>query len=107
MEKTVHFDSDGLSLSGVLHIPDGLRPGEQRPAWVVLHGFGSNKGDGMVMLASRLFASLGYITLRFDMRGCGESQGARGKVICLEQVADTSNAVSYSKTSSALQLVIG
>jgi len=31
------------------------------------------------------FDSLGYVTLRFDMRGCGESEGERGRVICLEQ----------------------
>ena len=38
---------------------------------------------------------LGYATLRFDMRGCGDSQGARGRVICLEQVEDTKSALSF------------
>jgi alpha-beta hydrolase superfamily lysophospholipase len=98
MEKSITFNSDGLMLSGVLQIPDGLEPGERRPAWIALHGFGSHKGDGMVMLATRLFASLGYITLRFDMRGCGESEGPRGKVICQEQVQDTRNAVSHLRS---------
>nr|WP_316644355.1 alpha/beta fold hydrolase [uncultured Roseateles sp.] len=98
MEQQINFESDGLQLVGVLQLPDGLQPGERRPALVVLHGFGSNKDDGMVQLATRLFAALGYITLRFDMRGCGESEGERAKVICLEQVADTSNAVSYLAT---------
>lgn len=95
IERTISFPSDGLELAGVLQLPDDLRPGERRPAILLLHGFGSNKDDGMVRLASRLFGSLGYITLRFDMRGCGASQGERARVICLEQVADTSNAVSW------------
>src|SRR5947208_16543513 len=29
------------------------------------------------------------------MRGCGESQGARGRTICLEQVEDTRAALDY------------
>jgi pimeloyl-ACP methyl ester carboxylesterase len=95
MEQNVRFDSDGLSLSGVLHVPDDLAPGERRPAVMLLHGFGSHKGDGMVMLAAQLFAGLGYVTLRFDMRGCGESEGERARVICLEQVADTRHAVDF------------
>lgn len=98
MERTISFSSDGLALAGVLQLPDDLGPGERRPAIVLLHGFGSNKDDGMVRLASRLFGSLGYVTLRFDMRGCGASQGERARVICLEQVADTSNAVSWLQT---------
>lgn len=95
MEQLVRFQSDGLSLSGVLQVPDGLAPGERRPAVILLHGFGSHKGDGMVMLAARQFAGQGYVTLRFDMRGCGDSEGERARVICLEQVADTRHAVDF------------
>ena len=38
---------------------------------------------------------LGYVTLAFDMRGCGESEGEHGRVICLEQVEDTRNALTF------------
>jgi alpha-beta hydrolase superfamily lysophospholipase len=65
---------------------------------MVLHGFGSNKDSGTSRAAAELFASLGYVALRFDMRGCGESKGERGRVICLEQVEDTRNALSYLQT---------
>ena len=95
MDIQVNFPSDGLSLSAVLQVPDNIAPNEQRPAIAVLHGFGSNKEDGMVMLACRYFESLGYISLRFDMRGCGESEGERGRVLCEEQVRDTSHAISF------------
>lgn len=95
MQTSVRFESAGLQIAGVLTLPDGLAPGERRPAVVLLHGFGSHKGDGMVMLAARLFDGLGYATLRFDMRGCGESEGERARVICLEQVEDTSAAVGF------------
>jgi hypothetical protein len=37
---------------------------------------------------------LGYATLRFDMPGCGESEGEKGRLICLEQVSAVSEALS-------------
>ncbi len=95
MHTDVIFESDGLRLAGALHFPHDLTEGERRPAIAVLHGFGSNRNDGMVQLATRLFSSLGYVVLRFDMRGCGDSEGERGKVLCEEQVNDTRNAVSF------------
>src|SRR5262249_12104388 len=35
------------------------------------------------------------VTLRFSMRGCGDSEGEFGRVICLEQVEDTRNALTW------------
>jgi alpha-beta hydrolase superfamily lysophospholipase len=98
MEQRVEFRSDGLRLSGVLHVPDDRKAAERRPAFMVLHGFGSNKDSGVPRTAAELFASLGYVALRFDMRGCGESEGARGRVICLEQVEDTRHALEFLQT---------
>ena len=43
MQTQVTFRSDGLDLAGILHLPDGLRPSERRPCFIVLHGFGTNK----------------------------------------------------------------
>ncbi|HET8562984.1 MAG TPA: alpha/beta hydrolase [Candidatus Binatia bacterium] len=95
MQSKVTFPSDGLNLSGIVHIPDDLRPGERRSAFLVLHGFGGNKaGHGQIVIAQQL-AEWGYVTMRFDFRGCGESEGEHGRILCLDQVADTSNAVTY------------
>ena len=91
----MQFVSNDLELAGVLQLPDGLKKGERRAAFLVLHGFGSNKDGGNVVTVSNLLTGLGYATLRFDMRGCGESQGARGRTICLEQVEDTRAALDY------------
>ena len=76
-ETPVTFPSAGLKLSGVVHVPD-VRPGERRPAFLVLHGFGSNKSGERRCSRPSCSPSLGYVALRFDMRGCGESEGARG-----------------------------
>ena len=37
----------------------------------------------------------GYIALRIDFRGCGDSEGKRGYVLCLDQVADTRNCLEW------------
>ena len=94
-EQAVTFPSAGLKLSGVVHVPRGLKPSERRAAFLVLHGFGSNKTSSNTMQPTKVLSDLGYVVLRFDMRGCGESEGEFGRVICLEQVEDTRNALTF------------
>ena len=95
MEEKISFKSHTLKIAGVLEIPRDYRKGERRAALMVLHGFGSNKDSGSCTIATKMFEAMGYVTLRFDFRGCGKSAGASGKVICLEQVEDTRAAVTY------------
>src|SRR5712672_902661 len=97
-EQAVTFPSAGLKLSGVVHVPSGMRPGERRAAFIVLHGFGSNKTSSNTMQPTKVLGELGYVVLRFDMRGCGESEGEFGRVICLEQVEDLQNALTFLAT---------
>jgi uncharacterized protein len=94
-EETVSFQSAGLRLHGVLGVPEGLRPSERRGAFLVLHGFGSNSESQNVLQPTRILSEFGYVTLRFDMRGCGRSEGEFGRVICLEQVEDLGNALEF------------
>ena len=99
MEEKAIFTSDGLKLQAVLHRPQG--PGS-RPAFMVLHGFGGNKDGGGTIASCRLLEKLGYAALRFDFRGCGESEGPRGRTICLEQVADVRNALTWLATQPGI-----
>ncbi len=92
MEERVAFMSDGLKIAAILQRPAGAG---RVPAFVLLHGFGSNKGGSWLKIAADLMATWGYATLRIDFRGCGESEGVRARVICLEQVEDTKNAVTF------------
>ncbi len=97
-EEIVSFQSAGLRLHGALGLPDGLRPAERRAAFLVLHGFGSNSESNNVLQPTRILSDFGYVTLRFDMRGCGKSEGEFGRIICLEQVEDTGNALAFLAT---------
>jgi len=94
-EYNVSFNSDGYLLSGVIREPDGLAPEDRRAAFLVLHGFGGHKDTPSVLTPCAMLEALGYVTLRFDMRGCGMSEGEPGHLICLEQVADVKNALTF------------
>src|SRR6516225_10118069 len=92
-QDVVSFQSAGLRLHGVLSVPEGVKSGEKRAAFLVLHGFGSNSESSTCITPGRILNEFGYVTLRFDMRGCGKSEGEFGRVICLEQVEDLGNAL--------------
>jgi len=101
-QRKVTFDSDGLTLTGILHMPRGLKPGEKRPGMLVLHGFGTSKDGSTPLKAAEILEALGYIVLRFDMRGCGESGGERAWILCQDQVRDTSNALTWLAKQSGV-----
>ena len=94
-EQKISFVSDGYQLSGVIRVPESLAPNERRAAFLVLHGFGGHKETPSVLTPCDMLEALGYVTLRFDMRGCGESEGEPGNLICLEQVSDVSHALTF------------
>jgi uncharacterized protein len=103
MEETiVSISSAGLRLHGALGVPADLRPGEKRSAFLVLHGFGTNSDSEGVRQPTRVLNEFGYVTLRFDMRGCGRSEGEFGLVICLEQVEDLGNALDFLASHPAV-----
>jgi len=101
-EESVTIASAGLKLSGNVRVPESLKPGEKRGAFLVLHGFGSNKDSSNVLAPTKVLTELGYVTLRFSMRGCGDSEGEFGRVICLEQVEDTRNALTFLSSHPAV-----
>ena len=87
--------SDGLKLSGVLHVPDKRNKGEKLPTFIVLHGFVGTKDGSHAELQARMLEEFGYCAFRIDLRGCGQSEGARAEVRCFDQVADTKNAFTF------------
>src|SRR5258708_1751523 len=93
-EQRVTFKLDGLTLVGVVRVLDGVAASGRRPALIVLHGFGSNMNAGNVLTPCAMLEELGYVTLRFDMPGGGDSEGEKGRLICLEQVGAVREALS-------------
>lgn len=95
--RTVKFFSEGTKMEGDLFLPSDLKPGERRPAVVVCHGF---TGVRSMILGdyARVFAAAGFVSLTFDYRGYGGSEGTRRRLIPLEQVDDIRNAISFVET---------
>ena len=87
--------SDDIELVGILHMPDDLNAGDKRPAFITTHGFGGSKIDGSMAAVCPQLCEWGYIALRLDSRGCGESGGEHGRIIPLDQVHDIGNAIKW------------
>ncbi|MDB5569608.1 MAG: dienelactone hydrolase [Hyphomicrobiales bacterium] len=95
MQERITIDYRGLKLTGLLDAPTGACAEKPCAAIMVLHGFGGNKDGASTRLGAAMLADFGYATLRLDMPGCGESEGERGRVICLEQVECVKLALDY------------
>ncbi|MEM6431789.1 MAG: hypothetical protein AAF708_21310, partial [Deinococcota bacterium] len=70
----VEYESQGKKIVGNLYIPEDYKDGEKRPAIVLAPPATSLKEHAAGFYAEK-FSKLGYITLAFDTRGIGESQG--------------------------------
>jgi|ERR1035437_1423753 pimeloyl-ACP methyl ester carboxylesterase len=95
MQETVTFESANTRISGVIHLPKDYVVGQRRPAIIMMHGFGTNKDASNVTKPVSMFVDWGYIVLRFDRRGCGESGGIPGLNLCPEHVEDTQAAIGW------------
>ena len=69
MQEKLSFFSDGLKLSAVLHVPEGRRPGQKLPAFIVLHGFVGSKDESHAEIQAKMLENMGYAALRFDFEG--------------------------------------
>jgi fermentation-respiration switch protein FrsA (DUF1100 family) len=95
MRRDVSFLSAGLRCAGWLYVPDTLGPGEKAPAIVVAHGFGGIKEMYLSNYAEP-FAAAGFVTLVFDYRFMGESEGEpRCQQLPWDNQEDYRNAISW------------
>lgn len=88
------FDNQGQRLFGTVHVPE--RPCTSPfPALVMLHGFTGNRIEPhqLFVKAARRFASEGILVLRFDFRGCGESEGDFRDLTVEGEVSDVLRAL--------------
>jgi alpha-beta hydrolase superfamily lysophospholipase len=93
LTRALSFFSDRIRLDGLLQLPDGLMPGERRPAIVLCSGFQGLKE----LIPAKLWGPLteaGFVCFAFDYRGLGTSAGERGRIIPVEQVADVKATVT-------------
>ncbi|WP_044203199.1 alpha/beta hydrolase [Flammeovirga sp. OC4] len=93
--KKINFKSEGFNLSGHLFFPSNYTEGTQYPA-IVVSGSWTTVKEQMAGLYAEKFAQEGFITLAFDFRNYGESEGEPRFWENPEmKVEDIKNAVSY------------
>jgi len=93
MERETVFFSENVPLLATLGYPDqGEGP---FPGVVIFHGHARHRNDGLDALSKRL-NDAGFVTLRFDFRGCGETMHERYNIMCHAHCPeDAFNAVSF------------
>ncbi len=75
LNRDVSFTSDGLTLEGILHLPDAT----PAPGLVVCHPHPQHGGDmwnNVVTAVCQTALAAGVAALRFNFRGTGRSEGA-------------------------------
>lgn len=100
MEKAVSFkNSKGQGLAGVLHVPERIC---RAPAVICCHGFSRNKVDKFrfwVRIA-RALCDNGFMVLRFDFSGHGDSGGEMEDVSISREIDDLECAIKYIENQS-------
>jgi uncharacterized protein len=95
MQRRVSFTSKGINCNAFLYMPENLKNGKKYPAIIMAHGLSGVKEQALTSYAER-FATKGFITLVFDYRYFGESEGEpRSQLFPLAMVEDYRNAISW------------
>ena len=102
-KNAIPLYSDGIRLAADLWTPEGLKPGEQRPAILMIHGWGGVKSHLNSAYAPQ-FTDLGYIVLTFDYTGWGESEGQVIRTGTRPEVALDSEGETYNTEVRELRM---
>ncbi len=96
MRREIEFPSNGLTCRGWLYVPDSSVAKQPAPAIVMAHGFSAVKEMFRLSKYAERFEEAGFVTLVFDFRFLGASDGEpRGQIISHEQQDDYRNAITW------------
>ena len=93
MER-VTFLSGGKKISGILHLPEKKKP----PCVIASHGLLSSKESEKYIALGERLSEEGMAMLRFDFRGCGESEGSEDDNTVSGKIADLSSAIDFIRS---------
>jgi len=113
MIKPVAFTNQGQQLIGILHVPDDLKSGKKVPGIAMFHGFTGQKSEAhrLFVYVATALCRAGYVVLRFDFRGSGDSDGEFEDMTVPEEVSDAVQALAFlserESVNSEMMGVIG
>jgi alpha/beta superfamily hydrolase len=100
-EERVFFDCGGIKLEGILTFTKTHSPA---PVVVVCHPhpeYGGNMHNNVVTGITHTLSKQGFITLRFNFRGVGDSEGSYGGGI--EEIKDVKGAIDFLSRADHLE----
>lgn len=92
--NAVSFTSAGARLSAHLYVPPAVDPGTRHPAIVFVRPATGVKEQTAGLYAEKL-ARMGFVTLAFDPRGFGESEGRRSVEDPVRIIEDLRHAIDF------------
>jgi dipeptidyl aminopeptidase/acylaminoacyl peptidase len=92
--EKIFFMSEGMKISGVLHLPDQANP----PCVIASHGLLSSKDSEKYVAIGQRLSQEGIALLRFDFRGIGESEGRLQDDTVRRRIADLGSAIDFVKS---------
>lgn len=95
MEKYVETISNGLTLRGMMHVPDNAQ--NRIPMVILLHGFCDDRNEINFVHTelSRRLCQEGIASVRFDMNGSGESDGLFEDMTVSSEIEDVKAILKF------------
>lgn len=97
------FQSQGQKVSAILHLPDSVKP----PCVIASHGLLASKDSEKYIALGQRLSREGIALLRFDFRGCGESEGRIENNTVTGRIADLDQAIEFTRSHPGLGNRIG
>ena len=102
--RAISFSSDNYRLRGTLHLPRNPRP----PVVIGSHGLFSNGDSPKQIALAEACCQAGIAYLRFNHRGCGESQGQFAEATSFSgRCRDVINALDFVRDTIGTESGVG
>ena len=85
--------SEGFKIQGVLHIPDYC----PAPCVICSHGLFSSKESAKFIAIANYLAARGFAAIRYDHRGCGESEGKIENTTVTSRLKDLETVYGFAQ----------
>ena len=102
IEKPIVFYNQEQQINGILHSPMGYDA--PCPAIAFFHGFTGTKVEPhrVFVKTARELAAIGFYVLRFDFRGCGDSEGDFSEMTIGGEVSDAIKSIDVLTAMSGV-----
>ena len=103
-EIPITFQSQGKQIVGIIHQPEK----ENDIAVIMCHGFTGDKTENkrLFVETGRAFAEAGFLTLRFDFFGSGDSEGGFFETRLSHNIQNLRDAMQFFRNRGVQKIVV-